>query len=238
MRFLVVANEHEPCPYLPSETMRLPLRLPLGGVSPEDFDRLLEEGDRRMGPLLYRPQCPVCSACEAIRVPVDRFQPTRSQRRAWKRNEAEVRHEWHAPTASPRHLELYNKHKMLRGLMLREGPTDIDGYRMFLVESCVDTRELRYFVGDELVAVSVLDFGRRSVSSVYHYFDPDQAWRSLGVYSVLKEIALCREAGIEWYYLGLYVKDCDRLNYKAAYHPHQRRARGHWREFANADEDR
>jgi hypothetical protein len=80
----------------------------------------------------------------------------------------------------------------------------------------------------------ILDFGRDSVSSVYHYFDPDEAWRSLGVYSVLQEVALVRELGYRWYYLGFYVADCTHLSYKAEYYPHQRRVRGQWTAFADA----
>ena len=91
---------------------------------------------------------------------------------------------------------------------------------------------IRRQLGDRLIAVSVLDFGARSVSSVYHYFDPDEGHRSLGVYSVVKEIELCASLGLDWYYLGLYVADCDHLNYKADYWPHQRRSKGQWHEFA------
>src|SRR5581483_11831543 len=188
--------------------MRLPLRMALGNIGPDGFDALLEAGDRRTGPLLYRPSCPGCTSCEALRVPVRDFRPSRSQRRVLRRNDGEVRTERHRPALTPEHLALYNRHSRERGLALRTDPAGESDYRFFLIESCVDTWELRYLVGDRLVAVSVLDFGRRSVSSVYHYFDPAEAWRSLGVYSVLKEIELCASLGIDWYYLGLYVEDC------------------------------
>lgn len=232
LRFLVVADEPEPCPYLPGRQMRLPLRMPTARLRPEDFDALLEDGDRRSGPLVYRPACEGCAACEALRVPVQRFRATRSQRRVWRRNDAEVRVERHRPAATPDHVRLYNRHARERGLSLKSEPSTASEYQFFLVDTCVDTWELRYFVGDVMVAVSVLDYGRESVSSVYHYFDPDHAWRSLGVYSVLKEIELCAASGVEWYYLGLYVSDCDHLNYKAAYYPHQRRVGGRWYEYA------
>jgi arginine-tRNA-protein transferase len=116
--------------------------------------------------------------------------------------------------------------------VLDEEPTDGEAYRFHLVETCVDTREVQYWLGDALIAVSILDVGRTSASSVYHYFDPDHARRAPGVYSVLKEIAWCREQGIEWYYLGLYVRDCRSLSYKAGYRPHQRRIEGVWRDQA------
>lgn len=211
--------------------MRLPLRLPIGRLTPEEFDRLLDEGDRRTGTLLYRPSCETCVACEALRVPVGRFQLTRSQRRVLRRNDGGLRVERHRPSYTEAHLTLYNRHAQERGLSLREQPATAADYRFFLVDSCVETWELRYYAQDRLVAVSVVDVGRRAASSVYHYFDPDESWRSLGVYSVLKEVELCATLGLEWYYLGLYVEACRHLNYKAAYFPHQRRIGGIWQEF-------
>jgi arginine-tRNA-protein transferase len=202
--------------------------MPTEEIRPESFDQLLAEGDRRNGIMLYRTRCPSCNACQPIRVPVADFQPTRSQRRVQKRNEGEVRFEFGTPEVSERRLEIYNRHKIERGLSRTSQPMDATDYRMWLVNSCVDTREVRYFVGEKLVAVSILDFGRDSVSSVYHYFDPDESWRSLGVYSALTEIRLTEELGFHWYYLGFYVADCSHLAYKADYHPHQRREGGHW----------
>ncbi len=235
VRFFVVSNDPEPCPYLPDTTMQLPLRMPTARLTPELFDQLLEEGDRRSGPLLYRPECPACDACEAIRVHVADFVPTRSQRRVLRRN-VDVTVERRRPAVTMDHLRLYNRHAKERGLSLREqAATDTD-YRFFLVETSVDSWELRYSVEGRLIGVSILDFGQRAMSSVYHYFDPDEDRRSLGVFSVLREIELCRELGMDWYYLGLYVSSCSHLNYKAAYHPHQRRVRGVWHAFAGPDD--
>ncbi len=232
MQFRVVWDQLEECPYLPGEVARLPLRLPLTQLPPEVFDAALASGERRTGRMLYRTRCPACSACEALRVPVARFRPTDSQRRAWRRNEGQVTLEMGKPELSWEHLELYNRHKIERGLATRDEPLGAQGYRNWLVDTCADTREVRYLVGGKLIAVSILDFGHKSVSSVYHYFDPDESKRSMGVYSVLKEIELCALAGIDWYYLGFFVKACSHLAYKATYWPHQRRVGGVWHEFA------
>lgn len=234
VRFFVVSNDPEPCPYIPDATMQLPLRMPTARLPPDLFDQLLEQGDRRSGPLLYRPSCPACNACEAIRVHVPSFRPTRSQRRAARRND-DVTVERLRPSVSAEHLRLYNRHSRERGLSLREQPATETDYRFFLVETSVDSWEVRYLVDGRLIAVSILDFGDRSVSSVYHYFDPGEARRSMGVFSVLREIELCRELGMEWYYLGLYVEACAHLNYKAEYHPHQRRIGGVWHHFDAPD---
>lgn len=228
VKFAVVHDGTEACPYLPGRLARMPLRLPLEQVTPEAFDALLEQGDRRFGPLLYRTRCPECSACEPIRVPVAQFRPSKTQRRVWRRNEGEITVEVGAPTITERHLELFNRHKHERGLERSVEVTTAESYRFHLVDTCVDSREVRYLLGGELIAVSILDVGRASASSVYHFFDPDQSARALGVYSVMWEIAWCASVGIEWYYLGLFVADCQSLSYKAQYRPHERRVNGVW----------
>lgn len=234
-RFLVVHDEPHECPYLPGRVAVTPLRLATAPIPRATFDRLLADGERRAGPLLYRPQCPECSACEALRIPVRAYVPTKSQRKLLKRN-ADLRVEVGPAVATERRVELYNRHRNERGLA-RDEDISLAGYRQHYVDSCADTREVRYWAGSKLVAVSVLDFGEDSCSSVYHYFDPDEGWRSLGVFSVVHEIALCAELGLEWYYLGLWVGDCASLAYKARYFPHERRSGGVWKAYTRDDEE-
>lgn len=232
-RFLVIQDTLRPCSYLPGRSARQPLRLPLAPLTPEAFDAQLAEGDRRAGPLLYRTACPACSACEALRVPVGAFVPTRSQQRVLRRN-GDLDVEVGPPVVDAVRLELFNRHSRERGL--GDGDDlDADGYFQQFAASCVDTSEVRYLVGGRLVAVSILDFGRRAASSVYHYFDPDESARSLGVYSVLREIELCRGRGVEWYYLGYWVGECRHLRYKARYRPHERLVGGAWVPAGAAD---
>ncbi len=224
---MIVGEAPEPCPYLPGKIAVLPLRYPLERLEPEAFDRLLDEGDRRSGPVLYRPKCPACDACRALRIPVARFAPTDSQLRARKKNR-DVAVRVAKPEVTARHLEIFNRHKRERGLARDERDTDAATYRLNMVESCVETVEIRYEVGEELVAFSILDVGRKAASSVYHCFDPAHARRSLGVFSVLREVELCESLGLDWYYLGLWVDGCRALSYKATYFPHQKRVDGAW----------
>jgi arginine-tRNA-protein transferase len=234
MQFRVVWDQTEACPYLPDRLARLPLKTPVTVLSREEFDQLLDEGERRSGRMMYRTQCAGCRACEPLRVPTARFRATPSQRRVWRKNDGVVRIEIGRPQVTPDRVRLYNRHKLERGLARSEEPLSASTYAAWLVDTCVNTREIRYFVEDRLIAISILDFGRTSASSVYHYFDPDESDRSLGVYSVLKEIELCASLGITWYYLGFYVEGCGKLEYKANYWPHERRIDGEWREIVRA----
>lgn len=231
MQFRVVWDQLAPCTYLPQRQCRLPLRLPRQGLSGAAFDTLLAEGERRNGRTVYRPTCEGCTACEAIRLPLQRVRFTDSQRRSKRRNEGVLEIEEGEPVVDEAHLHLYNRHRRERGLIEPDTTLDADGYRHWLVSSCVRTRELRYLLDGELAAVSILDLGEASVSSVYHYFNPDLSARGLGVYSVVHEIERYREQGYQWYYLGYFVEGSERVRYKATWWPHQRLIGGRWWEF-------
>jgi len=69
-------------PYLPGRTALSAFVDPALDLSPAIFGRLLEQGFRRSGPHVYRPMCPDCTACRAVRIPVEAFRRRRSQRRA------------------------------------------------------------------------------------------------------------------------------------------------------------
>lgn len=234
--FVVVHEEPHDCPYLPGQTALTPLRLPRRRLARGQFDDLLAEGDRRAGVVVYRTACPTCHACEALRIPVARFKPSKSQRRSARKNAEDVRVEVVEPLATPDRVALYNKHRMMRDLATDGAPITNEEYRFQYVSSCVDTREIDYFVGDRLIGVSLLDVGATSASSVYHYFDPDEGRRSLGVFSVVHEIELCAEWGLDWYYLGLWVEASTALRYKSGYYPHQRLRDGVWTEYAGDGE--
>lgn len=226
----IVHDDLEPCPYLDGQRARMPLRWQLQPVSPEAFDRQLAAGDRRVGRMLYRTSCPACTACEPIRIPVADFQMGRSQRRVWKRN-ADIRVEVGPARFSAEKLALYNRHKRERGLARREQDMTREGYEGWFVHSCCRTLEMRYMLADRMIGVGILDVGARDSSSVYFFFDPDASERSLGVYSVLVEIAWLQRRGGRHHYLGLYVADCRHLSYKATYFPHERASGGEWRRF-------
>lgn len=219
------------CPYLPGEIARLPLRLPARPLRREEFSRRLAEGDRRNGIFLYRPTCPTCRACQPVRVDVPRFQPRKSHRRILRRGRRIFRVELGTPTFSPEHLRLYNLHKLARGLSVGSDILDATQYVRFLVDTCVETIEIRYWAGERLAAVAIADRASDALSAVYCYFDPEFSRLSPGTFSILTEIDLCRRWGLRWLYLGLYVRGCPAMEYKAGYLPQERLIDGRWVRF-------
>lgn len=225
---LLVHDSPSPCPYLPGNTARLPLRLPIRALRGAEFDDRLQQGDRRQGLLLYRTHCPECSACEPIRLDVGEFRPRRTHRRVLKRGDREVTAEVGPLAATEEKAELYNRHKRGRGLSSGDDEIDVDGYRAFLGESCCSSFEVRYRVGDRLVGVAITDRTRNSLSAVYCYFDPDLERLSLGTYSILTQVRLARKWGLRHLYLGLFIEECGSMAYKGRFLPHERRRNGEW----------
>lgn len=227
----LVFDEPCPCPYLPVQMARLPLRLPARPLTRGELSGRLRSGDRREGMFLYRPTCIPCHACEAIRVDVREFCPSRTQRRIFRRGEALLTTEMAPVSGSAEKVALYNRHKKERGLLLRQELIDEAGYEQFLVDSCADTFELRYRLEGALVGVAIADRADDALSAVYCYYDPVHARLSPGTYSILKLIDLCRNWGLPYLYLGLYIEACKPMIYKATYFPHERLIDGKWQRF-------
>lgn len=228
---VLVHDELSRCPYLPGRVARMPLRLPVRKLTREELDQRLREGDRRQGFVLYRTVCPRCKACEPIRLDVPRFRPNKSQRRTLARCERALRVEMGPPIVDARRVQLYNAHKFGRGLGDGQPAIDAEGYRDFLVSSCCETFELRYYLHDRLVGVAVTDRGACTLSAVYCHYDPAESALGIGTYSILKQVELCRRWGLSHLYLGLYIAESENMAYKARYLPHERLLGGSWIRF-------
>lgn len=228
---LLVHDAASACPYLDDATARLPLRLPIRALRRSEFGTRLAEGDRRQGLLLYRTACPDCSACEPIRLDVSAFRPGRTQRRTFRKTSAEVEVAVGPLAPTQEKADLYNLHKNGRDLSVGESEIDLDAYRAFLGESCCDTFEIRYTYQGRLVGVAITDRSNAALSAVYCYFDPSLPHLGLGTFSILTQVALARRWGLHHVYLGLYIRDCPSMAYKARFLPHERRQNGTWVTF-------
>jgi leucyl-tRNA---protein transferase len=229
---IVVFDTAHACSYLPGRTARMPYRHPLEMLTPEQFDQRLAEGDRRSGVFLYRTECPACRACQPIRLDVDQFQPDATQRRMQRRGDEQLAVRVGPPLVDAERVRLFNLHRDGRNLASGDTPLDERSYAEFLTDTCCLTVELSYWHADRLVAVAIADAGQSSLSAVYCYYDPGFRLLSLGTYSVLRQVELCRASGRRYLYLGFFIAESPHMSYKARFRPHQRLVEGQWVEFA------
>lgn len=214
-----------PCPYLPGRTARARAfaadRLP-----GELYHDLMDRGFRRSGRVFYAMDCDGCSQCVPLRVPVASFTPSRSQRRTWRRNQ-DLRIEFDTPRYERRTFELFCRYLAHQHPDTPSDTTEA-GVRDELYAEVVHGIEARYLLGDQLLAVSLLDVCSRSVSAVYHFFEPAHHRRRLGVFSALAEVEFARSQGVPHYYLGYWIRDAATMRYKAEYRPHELLHDGVW----------
>lgn len=222
MEFYRFRTPPSACSYLPSETSSLEYRV-RDTIAPDAYEALLERGWRRHGQYFFRPACPSCRQCRSLRVDVAAFKPTKSQRRILRRN-ADVELDIALPTATARHVELYNAWHA--DMHARRGwhndQLTVQQYReVFLAGHWSFAREVRYLRDGRLVGVGLVDMVPTALSSVYFYYDP--AWRDAGpgTFSILREIEIAREMNRRWLYLGYWIAACQSMAYKANFKPHE-----------------
>lgn len=210
------------CSYLPGETASLCYRV-RPEMSSDEFEHLLARGWRRHGMAFFRPGCPHCRQCVSLRVDVEHFSPTKSQRRCWQRNAA-VKCEVAMPALSHEHLRIFNRYhadmNQRRGWPFRE--TTLEDYaNSFLGGRFRFAREFRYWHDRQLIGVGLVDMPGRSSSSSYFYHDPGWRKQALGVFSMLTELEVARRQGIRYHYLGYWIERCPSMTYKSQYGPHE-----------------
>jgi arginine-tRNA-protein transferase len=93
-------------------------------------------------------------------------------------------------------------------------------YRSMIEDSPIDTRlvEFRDAAG-ELIACCLADWAADGISAVYSFFDTAEPRRSLGSYVVLWLIGAARDQGLDYVYLGYWVRESRKMAYKTRFRP-------------------
>ena len=223
MRVKLVTTGQHACPYLPDRTSSN-RAFWAEEIPPPVYQAFMDAGFRRSGKVVYQPTCRGCRRCISLRVPVATFQPSKSQRRTWRKNQDLVVTVGPAEPDEER-FRLYRKYVTeWHGKSAADGDDDAsyESFVSFLYDSPVDTLEWQYRDGaGRLIGVGLCDRSDASLSSVYFYHDPADARRGIGTFGALYEIEECRRLGAAHYYLGYWVDGCPAMSYKATYRPHE-----------------
>lgn len=203
-------------------------------VSPSEMDALWASGWRHFGMIFFRyRRATVCGeGCTVVplRVDLERFTPSRSQKRIVARNHdarVVVRATEHAREKN----ELFERHKRRFRENVPESLTDFLSHAPARVPC--RNEEICVYLSDNLVAASFLDVGARATSAVYAMFDPAESRRSLGIYTMLLSIGRARELGCRYYYPGYACLEPSVYDYKKRFAGLERYDwRGRWHPLA------
>lgn len=207
-----------PCSYLQGQQAQSLIAVPHHLIDASAYTTLIQQGFRRSGKFTYRPHCADCQACVPVRLPVEHFQPGRSQRRVWKRYGHLSAHVMELQFHQS-HFDLYRSYQQARHPAGDMTSDDAGQYRNFLLQSHVDTVLVEFREGDELRMVSVVDCLANGLSAVYAFYDCRNSAASYGTYNILWLAKWCRQRGQPHLYLGYWIADSRKMAYKRNFRP-------------------
>ncbi len=234
-QFYVTAPQ--PCPYLEGRIERKLFTSLQGDGAERLNDSLSKQGFRRSQNVVYRPSCAECSACLSARIRVADFVPSRSQRRILARGARIGRHATSA-WATEEQYDLFRRY--LDARHADGGMADMDAFEFaaMIEETPIRTRVIQYNLPQhrgetDLIAVTLTDVFDDGLSMVYSFYDPDLEGMSLGTYAILDHIAIAREAGLPYVYLGYWVPGSRKMGYKASFSALEIFKNGMWQDLGD-----
>ena len=213
--------EHS-CSYLDDRQAKSIFLSPDQALDESTYMQLTDMGFRRSGKHIYRPWCEDCSECKSVRVPVDNFYLSKSQKRVLNRNK-DLQVNFELPSCTDEMYKLYEHYINQRHSDGDMYPPSFDQFESFLCQSppSSNTRFVCFRLDKKLLAVAVVDMLPKGVSAIYTFFDPDYDIRSLGRLAVLWQIRWAQSQAMDFVYLGYWIKECQKMAYKSEYLPLQ-----------------
>ena len=208
-----------PCSYLPDQQERLLIAVDERLQDTEHYGWLMSQGFRRSGDQIYRPHCINCQACQSLRVVANEFIPTKSQKRLIKKNhtltiniQTEIQDSYYPL------YEKYINEVHQDGAMF---PANHSQYQSFLSGKLTKQLFLEIWHDKTLINVAVTDELTDALSAVYTFYHPDYRKTGIGSFSIIQQIQLAAKLKKKFLYLGYQIDDCQKMNYKNRYYPHQ-----------------
>lgn len=227
------------CGYLPHRLAQSLIASPQHLIDANVYSSLIQQGFRRSGMFAYRPHCENCQACIPVRIVLQAFTQSRSQKRAYKQHR-NLRTTILPVAFYEEHYALYAAYQKARHTTEPANqnddstPTekseqdDVEQYQSFLCRTNVESVLVEFREGNQLKMVSVIDIVQDGISAVYTFYDTSNTRNSFGTYNVLWQVEWAKSLNLQHLYLGYWIKDSKKMAYKQNFKPLEMLIDGKW----------
>jgi len=220
------------CGYIAENLAQSLIATPYAAVDAEVYSTLIQQGFRRSGKFSYRPHCENCDACIPVRIVLDQFTPTRSQKRAYKMH-GELTANILSLSFHQDHFELYNAYQAIRHpeetIERKEHADEETQYRQFICQSNVESLIIEFRdTNKQLKIVSIVDVVADGVSAVYTFYDATEQKASYGTYAIMWLIDWAKSSQHQYLYLGYWIQQSPKMTYKEKFTVQEKLINGEW----------
>jgi arginine-tRNA-protein transferase len=208
-----------PCPYIEGRVERKLVTELFGREAPALYNELSRAGFRRSHGIAYRPACTGCGGCVPVRIPVDAFIESRSQRRNRNANRDLVA-ESSAARADGEQFRMFQRYQRSRHAESDMAAMTFGDYRAMIEDSPLPTLLVTLRTeANGLAGACLADLLDDGLSAVYSFYDPAAPKRGLGTMLVLALVDEARRLKLPYVYLGYWIGASAKMAYKARFRP-------------------
>lgn len=221
------------CGYIAKNKAQSLIATPYSSVDSEVYSALIKQGFRRSGKFAYRPHCENCIKCVPVRLVLDQFAPTRSQKRAYKQH-ADLTASILPLAFHQSHFELYVEYQALRHAedtpeKNEDAKSEEQQYREFICQSNVESIMVEFKnAQDQVKIISIIDVIADGSSAVYTFYDATEPKASYGTYGIMWLADWTKALNLPYLYLGYWIQESQKMAYKEKFTVQEKLLDGEW----------
>ncbi len=214
------------CPYLENKSeKRLVTNL---NNNPFLFDELSLSGFRRIENWMYRPSCSHCNECKSYRVNLNQFSLTKSLKRV-KKNNSEISTSLKKNLASEEYFDLFSTYQQKRHTGGSMSNMTFEDFKSMIESSPIKTQICEFRNKEKkLIGLMLFDYQKDGLSAVYSFYDIKFEKSGFGNFMILELIEIAKKLTLDYVYLGFYIKNAPRMNYKLKFKEGELYLDGRW----------
>jgi len=206
----------EPCPYLTNRDEKKIFLIMDDINKSNEYEHLIKSGFRRSHNILYNQVCADCNLCKSIRINVNNFKLSKSNKRVLNKNKNLFIKKL-SNNPSKEQFILFKKYLEFKHNDSEMNEMNFQDYCKMFDSKGINTKIYEYFYEGELAGCVISDFLEGSISMVYSFYSEIFLKNSFGKYVILDHFRLAKDLDMDYVYLGYWVEGSTKMEYKNSF---------------------